>query len=86
MIASPAKNSGQPYQAWEKETATVVRHALGQLSAHEYQTVTLVYFGGLTQQEIADKFQQPLGTVKTRTRSALHRLHHLLADQSILAE
>ena len=76
-----------PYEhAWEKEAATIVRNALGQLSAHEYKTITLAYFGGLTQREIADKLQQPLGTVKTRTRSALRRLHHLLASQSALLD
>lgn len=73
-------------QAWENETATVVRHALGQLTADQYETITLAYFGGLTQREIADKLQQPLGTVKTRTRSALQRLHRLLASNDALSE
>ena len=68
-------------QAWERETATVVRHALGQLSAHEYQAIEMAYFGGLTQREIAEKLEQPLGTIKTRTRSALRRLHHFLSAQ-----
>lgn len=69
-------------QAWERETATVVRQALGQLSAHEYQAIELAYFGGLTQREIAEKLDQPLGTIKTRTRSALRRLHHFLSAQN----
>lgn len=35
----------------------------------EYQ-----YFGGYTQQEVADELEMPLGTVKTRTRLAMREL------------
>ncbi len=73
-------------QVWTKETARVIRLALDQLPAAEYQTITLAYFGGLTQREIADTLQEPLGTVKTRTRSALHRLHRLLAAHNALSD
>lgn len=80
----PASGPTPHEQAWDKETASVVRHALGQLSADQCEAITLAYFGGLTQREIADKLQQPLGTIKTRTRAALHRLHHLLASHHAL--
>lgn len=73
-------------EAWERESATVVRHALGQLSAHEYQAIELAYFGGLTQREIAEKLEQPLGTIKTRTRSALRRLHQFLSAHNASLE
>ncbi|GHA79146.1 RNA polymerase sigma factor [Pontibacter akesuensis] len=33
--------------------------------------IDLMYFEGLTQSEIADEYQIPLGTVKTRARSAI---------------
>jgi RNA polymerase sigma-70 factor (ECF subfamily) len=73
-------------QVWTRETGGVVRQALRQLPANEYQTITLAYFGGLSQQAIADKLQQPLGTVKTRTRSALRRLHNFLAAEGALSD
>lgn len=73
-------------QVWTKEVAGVVQNALSQLPVSEYQTITLAYFGGLTQREIADKLQHPLGTVKTRTRSALRHLHSLLVAQSALLD
>ncbi len=42
------------------------------------------YFGGLTQEEIAEELEIPLGTVKTRTRAALHQLKDILKDFKII--
>ena len=47
-----------------------------------YQSlVELAYWGGLSQSEIAEYLSIPLGTVKTRTRSALRRLADELEDE-----
>jgi RNA polymerase sigma-70 factor (ECF subfamily) len=43
--------------------------------------IELAYWGGLSQSEIAEFLQIPLGTVKTRTRSALSRLADLLEPE-----
>jgi RNA polymerase sigma-70 factor, ECF subfamily len=62
---------------WE---AVRVHSAMGELSERERVVVELAYWGGLSQSEIADRLGVPLGTVKTRTRSALSRLADLLEE------
>jgi RNA polymerase sigma-70 factor (ECF subfamily) len=47
----------------------------------EREVVELAYWSGLSQSEVADFLHIPLGTVKTRTRSALARLADLLEGE-----
>ena len=62
-------------------TAWRVHRALGVLPEHERPVIELAYWSGLSQSEVAERLGIPLGTVKTRTRSALARLAHALEGE-----
>lgn len=64
----------------------IVREAIDQLPEEQRQALLLAYFGGLTQQEIATKLGNPLGTVKTRMRLGLQKLRGLLQGQALVEE
>ncbi|MBI1886272.1 MAG: sigma-70 family RNA polymerase sigma factor [Chloroflexi bacterium] len=51
-----------------------VKEALSKLPREQRDAIELAYFGGLTQQQIADLLNQPLGTIKTRIRLGMLKL------------
>jgi RNA polymerase sigma-70 factor, ECF subfamily len=55
-----------------------VRAALETLPPEQRQVLELAYFGGMTQVQIADRIQVPIGTVKTRTLAAMRKLRSVL--------
>ena len=55
--------------------------ALAQLPQNQRDTLALAYFKGLSHSQIAEALAQPLGTVKTRIRSALQTLRKIMADK-----
>jgi RNA polymerase sigma-70 factor (ECF subfamily) len=61
-----------------------VRRALAQLPIDQKQALALAYFYGYTHRQIAEKLDQPLGTVKTRIRLAMQKLRQILQDIQIL--
>jgi RNA polymerase sigma-70 factor, ECF subfamily len=80
----PDTASGEPTPEERAETSYVawrVHRALVGLPANERDVVELAYYGGLSQSEVAEFLGIPLGTVKTRTRSALHRLADVLEGE-----
>ena len=61
-------------------TGLAVKQGLGTLSSAHRQIIELGYFRQLSQSEIAERLNLPLGTVKTRTYHALRALKEALAD------
>ena len=59
----------------------VIQKALSRLPPEQKLAIQLAYFGGYTQQEIAQGLHQPLGTVKTRIRLGLQKLRAVLIEQ-----
>lgn len=77
----PSGERGPDERAEASWLAWRVHGALELLPDHERPVIELAYWGGLSQSEIAGYLQLPLGTVKTRTRSALARLADLLEEE-----
>jgi RNA polymerase sigma-70 factor (ECF subfamily) len=77
----PSREAGPDERAEQSWVSWRVHRALEDLVDHERSLIELAYWGGLSQSEIAELLDIPLGTVKTRTRAALARLADALEDE-----
>jgi RNA polymerase sigma-70 factor (ECF subfamily) len=78
----PAEPAADPRDVLElREQGVLLRAALAALTSDERQAIETTFFGGLTHAEAAVRLSQPLGTIKTRIRSALHKLRHALTAE-----
>jgi RNA polymerase sigma-70 factor (ECF subfamily) len=67
--------------AMQMVTDAEVRRALEGLSDGQREAIVYAYYGGYTQQEIAERLRVPLGTVKTRMRDGMQRLRTTLGPR-----
>jgi RNA polymerase sigma-70 factor (ECF subfamily) len=73
--AEPSERAESSWTAWR------IHRALAELADNERTVLELAYWSELSQSEIAEFLDIPLGTVKTRTRTALARLADLLEGE-----
>jgi RNA polymerase sigma factor (sigma-70 family) len=69
---------GADQGALQSIEAGQIRDALGDLPAEQREALTLAYFGGYSQREVATLTGVPLGTVKSRMFSGMRRLRGAL--------
>ena len=81
--SSPDPAEGVAEAAWVSMQRQRVREAINQLPHEQYEVIRLAYFQGMTRQEIADKTNNPLGTIHTRARLALIKLRSYLQEEAI---
>jgi RNA polymerase sigma-70 factor, ECF subfamily len=75
--AGPEQHAEHGWLSWR------VHRAVADLPERERVVVELAYWDGLSQSEVAERLAIPLGTVKTRTRSALGRLARVLDAEDL---
>ena len=72
LVDDPAPEIVEAIDLPGKQAA--VRAALGSLPPEQFEVLELMYFGGLSQSQVAAKLSIPLGTVKSRTLLAMRKL------------
>jgi RNA polymerase sigma-70 factor, ECF subfamily len=82
-VSPPAEVAADPHDVLElREQGESLRAALGSLTPDERQAIEMTFFAGHTHAEAAARLDQPLGTIKTRIRSGLHKLRHALIAEA----
>lgn len=79
--SSLAGNDEAGLNVSQREQADTVRAALSGLPTDQQRAIELAFFSGLTQQEIAARLNEPLGTVKARIRRGLLKLKERLSSR-----
>jgi RNA polymerase sigma-70 factor (ECF subfamily) len=77
-LASPGQDIAS--ELLDAEQVRRVQRALAGLPLLQRAAIELAYYEGLSQREIAERLEQPLGTVKTRIRLGLLKLRDALAE------
>jgi RNA polymerase sigma-70 factor, ECF subfamily len=78
-VAEPAADPRDVLEL--RDQGDSLRAALATLTPDERRAIETTFFAGLTHAEAAARLNQPLGTVKTRIRSGLHKLRRALAAE-----
>ncbi len=80
---SPALFANLETEVLNSDRARRLKTAFEKLAPNQKQVIELAYYEGLSQSEMADRLNQPLGTVKTWVRTALKVLREELGEGSV---
>jgi RNA polymerase sigma-70 factor, ECF subfamily len=64
------------------DRARQIKIAFERLTPHQKSVIEMAYYEGLSQTEMAEKLNQPLGTIKTWVRSALRSMREELTEEA----
>ncbi len=82
-LEPPAEVAADPCDLLQlREQSESLRAALVVLTPEERQVIETTFFAGLTHAEAAARLNEPLGTIKTRVRSGLHKLRRALSAEA----
>ena len=82
-IEHPAQFSDLDASALAIDRVRRLKSAFEKLAPNQRLVIELAYYEGMSQTEMAERLKQPLGTVKTWTRSALKILRDELMEAAI---
>ncbi len=77
LPAGGASTEAQVEQTLERER---IMRALATIPESQKEVIMLAYFEGFSQSEMAQRLDQPLGTIKTRVRLAMQKLRTVLEN------
>jgi len=77
LIPSPERSAAHA------ELKLRIAEAFAELDERQRQAMELAYYEGLTHQQIAERLDTPLGTIKTHIRKGLSRLRYALKGLSV---
>jgi RNA polymerase sigma-70 factor (ECF subfamily) len=83
QIESPALFTGLDDAALTIDRARRLKQAFRKLTENQRTVIELAYFEGLSQTEMAERLKEPLGTIKTWTRTALKALRAELTEAAL---
>jgi RNA polymerase sigma-70 factor (ECF subfamily) len=78
---APEKRTSGREELYRSDARRVLQNAVVSLSPEQREVIELAYLEGLTQKQIAERIDSPLGTVKARIRRGVERLRVSINDR-----